>query len=169
MMENIQYQIRKINPDLFSWAQSEMSNFSDFLMESENIIHIIDGIYDYNAVFLLSTNQRLILKGIGTDFIDVIPHEKITLINYLEPQEMVSVYTDDKVFGIGKVDEMMASQFNKKVNTFIFGNREDIAEEENDHEESVFVLLEQLGKLRQGGILTEEEFSSQKKKLLEKL
>ncbi|WP_262889233.1 hypothetical protein [Chryseobacterium antibioticum] len=29
-MENIEYQIRKMNPDLFSWAQSEMSDFSDF-------------------------------------------------------------------------------------------------------------------------------------------
>lgn len=168
-MENIQYQIRKINPDLFSWAQSEMSDFSDFLMENENIIHIIDGIYDYNAVFLLSTNQRLILKGIGIDFIEVIPHDKITLINYLQPQEMISVYTDDKVFGLGKVNETMALQFNKRVNTFIFGSKDDKTESENDPEESVFVLLEQLGKLREGGILTEEEFSSQKKKLLERL
>lgn len=84
-MENIEYQIRKINPDLFSWAQSEMSDFSDFLMESENMIHIIDGIYDGNAVFLLSTNRRVILKGIAADFMEVIPHEKITLINYLKP------------------------------------------------------------------------------------
>lgn len=168
-MENIEYQIRKINPDLFSWAQSEMSDFSDFLMESENMIHIIDGIYDGNAVFLLSTNRRLILKGIAADFMEVIPHEKITLINYLKPQEMISVYTEDKVFGIGKVGEMMASEFNKRVNTFIFGHNQNATKGEDDHQESVFVLLEQLGKLREGGILTEEEFSLQKKKLLERL
>ncbi|SIS29275.1 PH domain-containing protein [Chryseobacterium shigense] len=168
-MENIEYQIRKINPDLFSWAHSEMSDFSDFLMESENMIHMIDGIYDGNAVFFLSTNRRLILKGIGTDFIEVIPYEKITLINYLKPQEMISVYTEDKVFGVGKVGEMMASEFNKRVNIFIFGHNQDDTKGENDHEESVFVLLEQLGKLREGGILTEEEFSLQKKKLLERL
>ncbi|MCT2406541.1 hypothetical protein NZD88_03105 [Chryseobacterium antibioticum] len=29
-MGNIEYQIRKMNPYLFSWAQSEMSDFSHF-------------------------------------------------------------------------------------------------------------------------------------------
>lgn len=48
----------------------------------------------------------------------------------------------------------------------------DISQNTIDVEEpelSVFDLLEQLGQLRENGILTDDEFTEQKKRLLEKL
>jgi hypothetical protein len=76
-MQNLKYQIKYINPDLLSWATEEIEKLSDILMEEEKLIHIIDGLYDEVAVLLFSTDSRIIFKGIGIDFIEVISHEKL--------------------------------------------------------------------------------------------
>jgi hypothetical protein len=76
-MQNLKYQTKYINPDLLSWATEEIEKLSDILMEEEKLIHIIDGLYDEVAVLLFSTDSRIIFKGIGIDFIEVISHEKL--------------------------------------------------------------------------------------------
>ncbi|WP_415327519.1 SHOCT domain-containing protein [Chryseobacterium sp. MMS23-Vi53] len=139
-----------------------------FFNGNEKIIHILDGMYDDKAIFLLSTDKRIIFKGIGIDFMEVIPHDRISLIN-LQPQNMISVSTDEKIYGIAKVDETMAVNFVEIVNAFIFGSKAHSQNKDEESSKSVLILLEQLGGLRENGILTEEEFSIQKKKLLEKL
>lgn len=164
-MQNLKYQIKYINPDLLSWAAEEIDTFSDILMEEEKLIHIIDGLYDEVAVLLFSTDSRIIFKGIGIDFIEVIPHEKITSIAYSDSLKVLEINTEEKVFVLEKSNSELAQQFCNAVNNFLNG----VDPNEVISDTSVFELLEQLGKLRENGVLTNDEFTEQKKKLLEKL
>ncbi|RTZ46484.1 SHOCT domain-containing protein [Chryseobacterium arthrosphaerae] len=164
-MQNIKYQIRYLNPDLLSWPAEEIDQLPDILMEDENLLHIIDGIYDEMAVLLLSTDSRIIMKGLGIDFIEVIPHEKMILIQYLKSQEILELCTEEKIFHLRETSPELAQQFCTTVSTFLSGDNPT----EKNSDTGIFELLEQLGKLRESGILTNEEFTEQKKKLLEKL
>ncbi|MDN3692878.1 SHOCT domain-containing protein [Chryseobacterium tructae] len=163
-MQNIKYQIKYINPDLLLWASEDIEQLSDILMEDEKMIHIIDGLFEGTAGLLFSTNSRIIFKGSGVDFIEVIPHEKITLIQYQNSQKIIELYTQEQQYQFEIKDLFFAEQFCKTVNAFIKG--EESTELSKD---SIFELLERLGKLKQNGILTDEEFTDQKKKLLDKL
>lgn len=171
-MQNIQYQVRKINPDLSSWLEKDIDGLSDILMDNENIVHIIDGLNEEKtAVILLSTEKRFIIKGIGIDFIEVIDHEKVKLLEYVLPEKKISIHTDEKIFSIDTIDEVLAPQFCEVLNALLFGSTEykSHATGKEDASTSAFELLEQLGKLRDNGILTEEEFTDQKKKILDRL
>ncbi|SDI88785.1 SHOCT domain-containing protein [Chryseobacterium jejuense] len=163
-MQNIKYQIKYINPDLLLWASEDIEQLSDILMEDEKMIHIIDGLFDGTAGLLFSTDRRIIFKGLGLDFIEVIPHEKITLIQYVDSQKIIELATEEQKYMFEKSDPYFADQFCKTVKTFLKG--EEIIEISKD---SIFELLERLGKLKESGILTNEEFTEQKQKLLDKL
>jgi len=155
------YQIKSINPDLLSWAVEDIDQLPDILMEDEKLIHIIDGLYDEVAVLLFSTDIRIIFKGFGVDFIEVIPHEKIVSIAYSSSQEILEINMEEKVFLLEKSNPELAHQFCTTVNTFL--RREtpnDVLSDPNVSE-----LLEQLGRLKDSRILTHEEFTEQKRKL----
>ena len=160
-MQNIRYQVQYINPSLLVWAVEYIDQLPDILMEGEKVIHIIDGLYNEKATLLLSTETRLIFKGLGTDDIEVIPHERIIELQYLEP--ILKINTEENIFQFENKDSNLALGFCKVVN-IVLGYQE--VEED---EVPVLELLEQLGKLRENGILTDEEFAEQKKRLLEKL
>ncbi|WP_347218947.1 PH domain-containing protein [Chryseobacterium sp.] len=163
-MQNLKYQIKYINPGLLSWASEDIEQLPDILMEDEKIIHIIDGVYEDTAVLLFSTDQRMIFKGQGIDFVDVIPLERIVSIQYMSSAGIVEVETEEKIFKLNKSDANLAQQFCKAVNVFL--KKEEADELSKD---SIFELLERLGKLKESGILTPEEFTEQKLKLLDKL
>ncbi|WP_160137454.1 SHOCT domain-containing protein [Chryseobacterium sp. c4a] len=163
-MQNIKYQIKYINSDLLSWASEDIEELSDILMEDEKIIHIVDGLLDGTAGLLFSTDHRIIFKGFGLDFIEAIPHEKITLIQYVTSQKIIELATEEQKYMFEKSDPYFADQFCKTVNTFLKG--EEVVEISKD---SIFELLERLGQLKDNGILTQEEFTEQKQKLLNKL
>lgn len=169
-MKNVQFQIRKINPDILAWGEKCIEDLSDILMDDESIIHIIDGSYNNKSTaILLSTEKRLIFKGIGVDLIEVIPHENVKLLQFIKESRKISIHTDDQIFGIETIEEALTIQFYETVYRAIFGLSKVDPVENTVSSESIFILLEKLGNLRQNGILTEEEFSVQKKKLLESL
>lgn len=134
-------------------------------MEDEKLIHIIDGLYEDVAVLLFSTDSRIIFKGLGIDLIEIIPHEKITSIHYSDSRKELEIVTEEKTFRLEKSNTNLTPKFYTAVNAFLKGD----AQESSDPETSVLELLEQLGKLKENGVLTYEEFTEQKKKLLEKL
>lgn len=163
-MQNIRHQVQYINPGLLVWAVEYIDQLPDILMEDEKVVHIIDGLYNGMSTLLLSTGSRLIFKGLETDDIEVIPHERITLIEYREP--FIKINTEELIFQFEKTDSSLAENFCKTVNV-VLGHVETFVTEESGL--SVLELLEQLGSLRENGVLTDEEFMIQKKKLLEKL
>ncbi|MGU3375571.1 SHOCT domain-containing protein [Chryseobacterium sp. M5A1_1a] len=163
-MQNIRHQIQYINPELLVWAVEYVDQLPEILMEDEKIIHIIDGLYNVRSTLLLSTDNRIIFKELGTDAIEVIPHERVILIEYLEP--IITINTEENIFQFEKTDSRLALAFCKAVNTVLGHVETQVAEESGL---SVLELLEQLGSLRENGVLTDDEFMIQKKKLLEKL
>ncbi|WP_106917620.1 SHOCT domain-containing protein [Chryseobacterium aurantiacum] len=160
-MQNIRYQVQYINPNLLVWGVEYIDQLPDILMEGEKIIHIIDGLYNENATLLLSTGTRLIFKELGTDSVEVVPHERIVKIDYLQP--LIKISTEDNTFQFETADLKLALGFCKKVNAALG------YQEAEESEVPVLELLDQLGKLRENGVLTDEEFAEQKKRLLEKL
>lgn len=160
-MQNIRYQVQYINPGLLVWAVESIDQLPDILMESEKVIHIIDGLYNEKATLLLSTETRLIFKGLGADDIEVIPHERIIDLQYLEP--ILKINTEENIFQFENKDPSLALGFCKAVNIALG------YQEVEEDQVPVLELLEQLGKLRENGILTDEEFAQQKQRLLEKL
>ncbi|AZA76801.1 SHOCT domain-containing protein [Chryseobacterium sp. G0186] len=163
-MQNIRHQVQYINPRLLVWAVEYIDQLPDILMEDEKVIHIIDGLYNGISTLLLSTGSRLIFKGLETDDIEVIPHERITMVEYREP--FIKINTEEYIFQFEKTDSSLTEEFCKTVNTVLGHVETQVAEESGL---SVLELLEQLGSLRENGVLTDDEFIIQKKKLLEKL
>lgn len=143
------------------WVVEDIDQLPDILMEDEKVIHIIDGLYNEKATLLLSTETRLIFKGLGTDDIEVIPHERIIELQYLEP--ILKINTEENIFQFENKDSKLALGFCKAVNITL--GYQYVEEDQVP----VLELLEQLGKLRENGIFTDEEFAEQKKRLLEKL
>lgn len=164
MIQDIKHQIQKINPDLLSWADEYIAQLPDIFMEDEKIIHIIDGLYNKMVTLLIATDRRVLFKELDMIDMEVIPHEKITSINLWE--SVIEVRTEENIFRLEKSDRDFAEEFCNTLNTFLISqNTPDVEEPEL----SVFDLLEQLGQLRENGILTDDEFTEQKKRLLEKL
>lgn len=163
-MQNIEYQIRNISPDLFVRVKADIAQLPDILMESEKILYVVDGLYDGVEALLLSTDTRMIIKELGHDVLEVIPNERIALMQYFE--SIIDIHTNEDILTFKSADSRLALEFCKSANA-ILENQEAPTPEESD--ESVYDLLEQLGKLKDNGILTHEEFTEQKKKLLEKL
>lgn len=164
MIQNIKYQIQNINPDILSWADKYIIQLPDILMDDEKISHIIDGLYHQMTVLLLSTDRRLIFKGFDMVDIDVIPYENIISIKLWE--SVVEIRTEEHTFRLEKADLNFAQEFCNTVNDFLSAQN---TETHKELRPSVFELLEQLSHLRDQGILTNDEFTEQKKRLLDQL
>ena len=95
-------------------------------------------------------------------------YRKITSIQYETAVLLASIdiqVTDD-IVEINGVGRYHAELFCEKVRDFMSRPEESI---QNKPEPSVLDQLEQLGRLKESGVLSEEEFLDQKKKLMDKL
>ncbi|MBP2615374.1 PH domain-containing protein [Chryseobacterium jejuense] len=160
-----------INPTIF--ARKEIHALPDILSVDERIVYLVEGRNKttQHHIILVATDRRLMF--VDKEFmygltVEDYSYTKISSIQYETAMMLASIdiqVSDDlvEIDGVGKYE---AKLFCEKVRDFMSR-----PEEYTQHtsEPSVLDQLEQLGRLKESGILNEEEFNEQKKKIIDKL
>jgi len=177
-LKEIKKQLESLRANLSMFTKGEIKELPYILDPDEKILAIID------AQFAKTTDAGILL---------VTPKRIISVSKAMFSQAKVNEFLNDNILKVSFVKNFVSPNIRihtkeKTVEFESFFNK-DYAEdfyhfiskiynkevskasspEQNTVSESVLEQLEKLGQLRENGILTDEEFTSQKKKLLEKL
>jgi hypothetical protein len=151
----------------------EINELPEILNTDESIDNIIQGYYNKGRGILVSTNRRLVFIDKGFLYglkVEDFPLDKITSIQYETGMMLgkVKIHTSGNTAIIENVDKNIARKFAEFI-------RNKLSEPKPSSiptiksEPDVLEQLGKLGKLYESGIISEQEFGEQKKKLLDKL
>lgn len=154
-------------------GRREINELPNILASVEIIDNVAQGTYNNSQGILVSTNRRLLFVDKGMLYglkVEDFPLDKITSIQYETGLLLggIKIHTSGNIAKIENVEKATARSFAEFV-------RDKLSQPKETNitniisEPSVLDQLEKLAKLKENGILTEEEFLEQKKKLLEKL
>lgn len=171
-LDEIKAELEKldINPTFF--ARKEIRELPDVLSEDERIVYLVEGRNKTTKhhIILVATDRRLIF--VDKEFIyglnvEDFSYDKVSSIQYETSLMLASIdiHTSDNIVEIDGVGKYEAELFCKKVRDFMSHPKEYF---QNDSGPTVLDQLEQLGRLKENGVLSEDEFNEQKKKLLDK-
>lgn len=178
-LREIKKQLESLRANLSLFTKGEIKELPYVLDLDEKILAIIDAQFakTTDAGILLVTPKRIISVSKAmfspakvNEFLNDNILEVSFVKNFLSPN--IRIHTKEKTV---EFESFFNKDYAEDFYHFIskIYNKEEVSKasstEENTVSESVLEQLEKLGQLRENGILTEEEFTSQKKKLLEKL
>lgn len=152
-------------------GRKEIKELPNILASSEMIDNIVQGIYNGGFGLLVSTNRRLIFIDKGLLYglkVEDFPLDKITSIQY-ETGLMfgeIKIHTSANIAKIEQVDKKIARNFAEFIRDKLSQPKESVS---IASQPDILGQIEKLAKLKESGILSEEEFVEQKRKLLEKL
>ncbi len=152
-------------------GRKEINELPKILAESEIVDNIAQGTYSNGQGILVSTNRRLVFIDKGLLYglkVEDFPLDKITTIQYETGLLLgeIKIHTSGNIAKIDNVEKTTARSFAEFVRNKLSQPKETIAQ---STQPNVLDQLEKLAKLKDNGIISEEEFIEQKKKLLEKL
>ena len=171
--EEIKDELEKldINPTFF--ARKEIRELPNVLSQDEKIVYLVEGRNKTTThhIILVATDRRLIFIDKEMFYglkVEDFSYDKVTSIQYEKEFMLASIdinVSGDivEIDGVGKYE---AELFCEKVRDFMSRPKEYF---QIKSEPTVYDQLEQLGRLKESGVLTEEEFAEQKKKLMSKL
>ncbi|WP_448606837.1 PH domain-containing protein [Paenimyroides ceti] len=173
-LDEIKKQIQELKLSSVSnfLGRREINELTSILAPTEIIDNLVQGIYNNGQGILVSTNRRLLFVDKGMLYglkVEDFPLDKITSIQYQTGLLLgcIKIHTSGNIAKIENVEKASASSFAEFV-------RDKLSQPKETHnsttvsQPNVLDQLEKLGKLKENGILSEEEFNEQKKKLLEK-
>ncbi len=173
-LEEIKIQIRQLNltNSASFLGRKEINELPNILAQSEIIDNIVQGTYNNGHGILISTNRRLVFidKGILYGLkVEDFPLDKISSIQYETGLLLggIKIYTSGNTAKIDNIEKLSARTFSEFVRDKLSKSNNSV----NNVASEVNILdqLEKLAKLKESGILSEDEFNEQKKKFLEKL
>ena len=172
-LEQIKDELEKLNINPTFFARKEIRELPNIISEDEKIIYLVEGRNKTTKhhIVLMGTDRRLIF--IDKEFmyglkVEDYSYDKVASIQYETSFLLASIDVNIsgdivEIDGVGKYE---AELFCEKVRDFM-SRPKDFSQPKS--EATIFDQLEQLGRLKESSVLTEEEFNEQKKKLLEKL
>lgn len=177
-LEQVQEQIKKLDSMSSFLARKEIKELPKILQPTENVELLIQGQYNGGTGVLVATNSRLIFidKGFFSLKVEDFGYDKITSVQYdlgmmfgsltilASSNKAVIDYMDKtqtRVFG-----EFVRNKLNTPKNVAPSQIIEKAPEPKNKMD-AMIEQLEKLAKLKELGIITEEEFIEQKKRLLD--
>ena len=176
-LDEIKAEIKNLNLSNASTflGRKEINELPQILSENEKVNNIIQGTYNNGQGILVSTNRRLVFIDKGLLYglkVEDFPLDKISSIQYETGLLLgkVKIHTSGNIATIDNVEKSSARQFAEFVRDFLSQPKEQQPVYiQTNSEPTVLDQIEKLAKLKVNGILSEEEFAEQKKKLLEKL
>ncbi|UTX49745.1 PH domain-containing protein [Chryseobacterium sp. MA9] len=180
----IKFELQKLNANLSMFTKGEIKELPYLISEDEQIIAITDAqfVNTLDAGVLVATPKRMlsVSKGMfGEAKINDYHNESIKAVSFVtDPRSpIIKLHLDERVVEFEcYMDKEDAEKFYDTIKTIYNNPKEQSPKGINTanknvlvSSEEVFNQLEKLGKLRENGILTDAEFSEQKKKLLEQL
>lgn len=173
-LQEINEQIKNLDGFSRFFGKMEIKELPKILWEDEKIEKLVQGTYDKDMGILVATNKRLIFinKGIFKLKVEDFPYDKISSIQY----EMkllfgeITIYTSGNRAEIEQIQKDHVRSFCEYVRARITS----ITEHKSSKPETIYKSshddiiekLERLATLKEQGILTEEEFVEQKKRIL---
>ena len=174
-LSEIQSQISNLDGLETFFGRKEIKELPNVLWDDEKIENIVQGTYSNGNGILVATNKRLIFVNKGLLFglkVEDFPYEKITTIQYETGLIFgkLTIFTSGNKAIIDNVIKTKVRVFGDWVRARISATQKNALANDSYTTESLKVdiadQLERLAKMKDQGILTEEEFGVQKKKLL---
>ncbi|MCS4304726.1 PH domain-containing protein [Chryseobacterium sp. BIGb0232] len=161
----------RINPSLSDYSDIALRKIFR-MVNDERFIHGIFGKHDQRGYgTLISTDKRLIFIDAGNDFSfvfkEIISLKNITSIDFSSSNNLITISTSEKNIIVGSENQGYGADFCEAVQQLL-GNSDETKPQEQSAS-GILDMIERFGKLKENGILTHEEFTDQKKKLLDKL
>ncbi|KIA97507.1 hypothetical protein OA88_21210 [Flavobacterium sp. JRM] len=150
-------------------GRKEIGELPEILAQNEIIDNIAQGTYNNGLGILVSTNRRLLFIDKGMLYglkVEDFALDKISSIQYETGLLLgaIKIHASGNIAKIENIEKSTARSFSEFVRDKISQPKETTTSEPN-----ILDQLEKLAKLKENGILSEEEFNDQKKKFLEKL
>ncbi|NML70141.1 hypothetical protein HHL23_10070 [Chryseobacterium sp. RP-3-3] len=178
-LKEIKYQMEQIGANLSMFAKGEIKELPRILAVDEVILAATDAQFlkTVDAGVLLVTPKRIVSVSkamFAPVKVNTYPNETITEVSFVSNpiSPVIKLHTEDKVVEFECFcDRLDAERFYGFINKIYnqVKTQQQIAPTKEVQSNLIFEQLEKLGKLRESGILTEEEFAEQKKKLLDQL
>ncbi len=182
--QKIKNELERLHANLSVFTKGEIKELPYFISEEEQIIAITDAqfVNTLDAGVLVATPNRMISvsKGMfGAAKINIYPNETIKLLSFVtHPRSpIIKLHLEERTVEFEcYMDKEDAEKFYDTIKN-IYNNPQEQSSKQigsakrsvSVSSEEIFNQLEKLGKLRENGILTDAEFTEQKKKLLEQL
>lgn len=177
-LEQIRTQIKSLDGLSKFLGRREIKELPDILWENENVENIIQGLYNNGNGILVATNKRLVFIDKGLVFglkVEDFPFDKISSIQYSTGLLLgkLTIFTSGNKAVIDNVDKKKVRIFGDFVRNKI--SSKDAVEtktpinqsqQKADTSDDIVSNLERLAKLKERGILTEDEFTQQKQRIL---
>lgn len=173
-LEDVKKQISSLDGTSMLLGRKEIKELPKILWEDEQIEQIIQGVYNNSMGILVATNKRLVFVDKGIIFglkVEDFPYDKITSIQY----QTGIIFGEITIFASGNRAEIKNME-KGRTRTFAEFVRARITQpssnasikdnNSNSSNEETIKQLERLATLKEKGILTEDEFNEQKKKIL---
>jgi len=170
----IQQAISKLSGTEKFFGRREIKELPKILWEDELPERVVQGLYNNSNGILVATNKRLIFidKGIFSLKVEDFPYDKMSSIQYrvgLLWGEII-IFTSGNKAEIKQVLKGSVRDFADYVRARITSPIQHasvpVGQVSQSNTEDVVTQLEKLAKLKEQGILTEEEFQAKKKQLL---
>lgn len=174
-LTEIQTQIKNLDGFETFLGRKEIKELPSILWDDENVENIIQGTYNNGNGILVATNRRLVFVDKGFLFglkVEDFPYDKISSIQYETGILMgkLTIFTSGNKAIIDNVIKAKVRVFGDSVRAKISAPKETTTQTTPvavaQHPIDVADQLERLAKLKEQGILSEEEFTQQKKKIL---
>ncbi|KYH05132.1 hypothetical protein A1704_13285 [Chryseobacterium cucumeris] len=182
--QKIKNELERLHANLSVFTKGEIKELPYFISEEEQIIAITDAqfVNTLDAGVLVATPNRMISvsKGMfGAAKINIYSNETIKLLSFVtHPRSpIIKLHLEERTVEFEcYMDKEDAEKFYDTIKN-IYNNPQEQSSKQigsakrsvSVSSEEIFNQLEKLGKLRENGILTDAEFTEQKKKLLEQL
>lgn len=171
--EDIEARFKHLNAAQKLLIRKEMKALPDILWEDEILEQAVQGIYERRNGILCATNKRLLFveKGVLSGLkVEDFPYDKITSIQYHTGFVFgtIKLYASGNTASMSQIEKESAKQFSDYVRARITKKSEHAAVTPNTDDDLTNRLdaLERLAKLKEQGILTEDEFQAQKQAIL---
>lgn len=165
----IENQLLEIGIDSKStfWGRKELKELPSILNQNEKIVALVIGIYNDGSGLLVATNTRLIFIDKGIIYglkIEDFSLDKITSIQYESGLLLseIKIMASGNIAKISNVEQGNGKRFSDTVRNLLSQPKSSVVETKIDFVDQ----LERLAKLKDNGIITQEEFNQQKEKLL---
>ena len=177
-LEEIQMVIKGLPNGATFWNGKEIKELPNILWNDETIEALIGGVYNKGRGVLVASNKRLLFVDKGLVWglkVEDFPYDKISSIQYSKGLLMgeITIFTSGNKATIEGTDKQYCAQFCEqvraritKISSSAFQERPTSFEKPQEQDDLID-KLKRLGELKVQGILTDEEFSLAKQKLLQ--
>ena len=166
--------LKKLSNNDSFFTKNEFSLFPQIVMQGEAPVAVSSGKIDGKAWLIILTNQRIIFLDKGMSFcvkqvaIDLITISSICAETKILSGELV-IATGEQTYTIENVPKKGVIPFANMIKDAVESlkqNKESNTIQQPTANDDLIEQLERLALLKERGILTEEEFQSQKDKIL---